>query len=433
MSHEWILRFIQHRVADKRILRLIQKWLKAGVLKEGRWEETETGTPQGSVISPLLANVYLHYVFDLWVEAWRRKVARGQVTVVRYADDLVMGFQYQADAERFLNEVRERLAKFDLELHPDKTRLLEFGRFAAETRCRRGEKKPETFTFLGFVHYCGKSPRGRFVIWRQTANELSRTEEDMVQEQVRAGNQVRELLRRYYPQMLALCPEVAESWFWDLLELAPRPELVRKLTRSKVERILKQHSIRRVTAEQILAALQVPPLQLAPGSGEAASEHVLLKLPHLRLLHQQRKDVARRIQQILDEMSQPGQNGQHRDAAILLSLPGVGRIVAATMLAEASQPLADRDYHALRSYSGSAPITRQSGKKKLVIMRRSCNERMRNALYHWARCSMQKDDRSREHYAQLRKAGPQTWTRPARCGRSAAANADCHVKGRHAL
>jgi RNA-directed DNA polymerase len=171
MSHEWILRFVQHRVADKRILRLIQKWLKAAVLKEGRWEETETGTPQGSVISPLLAKVYLHYVFDLWVEAWRRKVARGQVTVVRYADDLVVGFQNKADAERFLNEVRERLAKFDLELHPDKTRLLEFGRLAAETRRRRGEKKPETFTFLGFVHYCGKSPRGRFVIWRQTANE----------------------------------------------------------------------------------------------------------------------------------------------------------------------------------------------------------------------------------------------------------------------
>jgi len=171
MSHEWTMKFIQHRVADNRILRLIQKWLKAGVMEEDRWEETDVGTPQGAVISPLLANVYLHYVFDLWVEAWRKKVARGQVVVVRYADDLVVGFQSKADAERFLREFRERLAKFGLELHPEKTRLLEFGRFAAVDRRKRGEKKPETFTFLGFVHQCGTSPRGLFMVWRQTANK----------------------------------------------------------------------------------------------------------------------------------------------------------------------------------------------------------------------------------------------------------------------
>ena len=171
MSHEWTTQFIQHRVADNRVLRLIQKWMKAGVMEEGRWEETEMGTPQGAVISPLLANVYLHYVFDLWVEAWRRKVARGQVVVVRYADDLVVGFQSKADAERFLKEFRERLAKFGLELHPEKTRLLEFGRFAAVDRRQRGEKKPETFTFLGFTHQCGTSPRGLFVVWRETANK----------------------------------------------------------------------------------------------------------------------------------------------------------------------------------------------------------------------------------------------------------------------
>jgi hypothetical protein len=158
-------------VADRRILRLIQKWLKAGVMEEGRREETEIGTPQGAVISPLLANVYLHYVFDLWVEAWRKKVARGQVVVVRYADDLVVGFQSKTDAERFLKEFRERLAKFGLELHPEKTRLLEFGRFAAVDRRKRGEKKPETFTFLGFTHHCGTSPRGLFMVWRQTANK----------------------------------------------------------------------------------------------------------------------------------------------------------------------------------------------------------------------------------------------------------------------
>ena len=173
MSHEWTMQFVQHRVADNRILRLIQKWLKAGVMEEGRWEETGVGTPQGAVISPLLANVYLHYlhyVFDLWVEAWRKKVARGQVVVVRYADDLVVGFQSKADAERFRREFRERLAKFDLELHPEKTRRLEFGRFAAVDRRKRGEKKPETFTFLGFIHQCGTSPRGLFMVWRQTAN-----------------------------------------------------------------------------------------------------------------------------------------------------------------------------------------------------------------------------------------------------------------------
>lgn len=143
------MQFVPHRVADNRILRLIQKWLKAGVMEEGQWEKTEVGTPQGAVISPLLANVYLHYAFDLWAEAWRRKVARGQVVVVRYADDLVVGFQNKADAERFLKEFQDRLAKFGLELHPEKTRLLEFGRFAAVDRHKRGEKKPETFPFLG--------------------------------------------------------------------------------------------------------------------------------------------------------------------------------------------------------------------------------------------------------------------------------------------
>src|SRR5215471_10389003 len=137
LSHEWILKFVEHRVADHRILRLIQKWLRAGVSEDGQWSKTTVGTPQGAVASPLLANVYLHYVFDLWVEAWRKKVARGDVIVVRYADDLVVGFEHRTEAERFLEEFRERLAKFGLELHADKTRLIEFGRFAARTRQRR--------------------------------------------------------------------------------------------------------------------------------------------------------------------------------------------------------------------------------------------------------------------------------------------------------
>jgi len=166
MSHEWTMKFIEHRVADRRILRLIQKWLKAGVSEDGQWSETKLGTPQGAVVSPLLANVYLHYVFDLWVEAWREKIAKGDVVVVRYADDLVVGFQYRTDAERFLQAFRERLAKFGLELHADKTRLIEFGRFAARNRKQRGEGKPETFTFLGFTHFCGQLTTGAFIVWR---------------------------------------------------------------------------------------------------------------------------------------------------------------------------------------------------------------------------------------------------------------------------
>jgi RNA-directed DNA polymerase len=171
LSHEWTLKFVEHRVADRRILRLIQKWLKAGVSEDGQWSETKVGTPQGAVASPLLANIYLHYVFDLWVEAWRKKVATGTVVVVRYADDLVLGFENRADAERFLAEFRERLAKFGLELHADKTRLIEFGRYAARNRQRRGEGKPETFTFLGFTHFCGQLTTGPFIVWRITAKK----------------------------------------------------------------------------------------------------------------------------------------------------------------------------------------------------------------------------------------------------------------------
>jgi RNA-directed DNA polymerase len=172
LSHEWTMKFIEHRVADRRILRLIRKWLKAGVSEDGQWSETKLGTPQGAVASPLLANVHLHYLFDLWADVWRRKVAKGGVVVVRYADDLVVGFQHRTDAERFLKEFRERLAKFGLELHPDKTRLIEFGRFAARDRKERGEGKPETFTFLGFTHYCGQRHKsGAFTVWRITAKK----------------------------------------------------------------------------------------------------------------------------------------------------------------------------------------------------------------------------------------------------------------------
>jgi group II intron reverse transcriptase/maturase len=169
INHEWLLRFVEHRIADRRILRLIRKWLRAGVSEEGVWSKTEVGTPQGAVVSPLLANIYLHYVFDLWVKHWRKQQATGDMIVVRYADDMVLGFEHRADAERFLRAWQERLSQFSLELHPDKTRLIEFGRYAAERREQRGEGKPETFDFLGFTHMCGKTrARGRFIVRRKT-------------------------------------------------------------------------------------------------------------------------------------------------------------------------------------------------------------------------------------------------------------------------
>src|SRR3970282_498124 len=168
LDHGWLVKFVEHRSADRRVVRLIQKWLKAGVLEEGRRTPTELGTVEGGSISPLLANVYLHYVFDLWVQRWRRKQAHGDVVVVRFADDFVMGFEHREEAEKFLTELRQRLAVFGRELHPEKTRLIEFGRHAAENRQGRGEGKPETFNFLGFTHICGKTSQGGFTVLRHT-------------------------------------------------------------------------------------------------------------------------------------------------------------------------------------------------------------------------------------------------------------------------
>jgi len=185
VSHEWLEKFLKHRIADTRVLRLIQKWMKAGVLEDGERLETEQGTPQGAVISPLLANVYLHYVFDLWAEVWREKVATGDMIVVRYADDLVAGFQHRADAERFLKEFQERLAKFGLEVHPDKTRLIAFGREAWRNRKRPGQAKLETFMFLGFTHYCGENSKGYFQVWRETAGKRMRAKLQQIKQELR--------------------------------------------------------------------------------------------------------------------------------------------------------------------------------------------------------------------------------------------------------
>ncbi len=168
LDHGWLVRFLEHRVADRRVVRLIQKWLRAGVLEDGQRTRSDLGTVQGGSISPLLANLYLHYVFDLWVQRWRQTQAHGDVVVVRFADDFVVGFEHRQDAERFLAELRVRFSRFGLELHPDKTRLLEFGRFADRNRRDRGDGKPETFNFLGFTHSCAKTRAGRFTVLRQT-------------------------------------------------------------------------------------------------------------------------------------------------------------------------------------------------------------------------------------------------------------------------
>jgi RNA-directed DNA polymerase len=168
LDHRWLERFLEHRIGDRRVLRLIQKWLAAGVIEEGSWTAYEEGVPQGASVSPLLANIYAHYVLDLWAHQWRRRHARGQVVIVRFADDFVVGFEYREDAERFWADLRSRLAKFNLELSAEKTRLVEFGRFATRDRKARGLGKPETFRFLGFTHACGKTKSGRFQLKRIT-------------------------------------------------------------------------------------------------------------------------------------------------------------------------------------------------------------------------------------------------------------------------
>jgi len=185
VSHEWLLRFLEHRIGDPRILRLIRKWLKAGVMEDGVVSPTEVGSPQGAVISPLLANVYLHYALDLWANRWRHRHARGHVAIVRYADDTVVGFEHEADAKRFLAQWQERMEKFALSLHPDKTRLIEFGCFAAANRARRGLGKPQTFNFLGFTHICGRSRRGDFQLKRKSRRDRMRVKLRAVKEELR--------------------------------------------------------------------------------------------------------------------------------------------------------------------------------------------------------------------------------------------------------
>jgi RNA-directed DNA polymerase len=185
VNHEWLIRFLEHRIGDKRIIRLIRKWLKAGILEDGIVSVAESGTGQGSVISPLLANIYLHYVLDLWAECWRRQEARGDMIIVRYADDLVAGFEHEDDARRFLDALRERFGAFSLSLHPGKTRLVEFGRHAAAERKKHGVGRPETFAFLGFTFICGKSRRGAFQLQRKTRRDRMRVKLQEIKTELR--------------------------------------------------------------------------------------------------------------------------------------------------------------------------------------------------------------------------------------------------------
>jgi group II intron reverse transcriptase/maturase len=234
VNREWLARFLEHRIADPRILRLIQKWLKAGVLEDGVVIVGDKGTGQGTVISPLLANIYLHYSFDLWAERWRRREATGDVIIVRYADDIVVGFEYESDARRFWDAMRERLQEFSLSLHPDKTRLIEFGRHAAANRKQRGHGKPETFSFLGFTFICGKSRRGNFLLKRRTRSDRMKAKLKEVSGELRGrmhqsipeqGTWLQQVVTGYFAYhavptnwvaLGAFRFEIVRRWWWTL-------------------------------------------------------------------------------------------------------------------------------------------------------------------------------------------------------------------------
>ena len=256
IDHTWLMRFVEYRVADPRVLRLIRKFLRAGVSEDGQWSKTEVGTPQGAVISPFLANIYLHYVLDLWVHWWRRHHARGEVYIVRYADDFVLGFQHRSDAQRFQIELTQRLAKFGLELHQEKTRLIEFGRFAAANREKRGEGKPETFDFLGFTHYCAKRRSdGGFTVRRKTIAKKMRAKIKEVRQTLRRksrlpisvqGQWLRSVIRghvNYYgvpgniEALRAFYRESVRAW---MKALRRRSQKGRNLTWSRFKRWVEQ-------------------------------------------------------------------------------------------------------------------------------------------------------------------------------------------------
>lgn len=239
--------------------------------------------------------------------------------------------------------------------------------------------------------------------------DLSRLDDDLLQDLTRLCNRLREQLLRFFPQPLAFCPAADEPWLWALLKLAPSPTAAGRLTRAKLEKLLRACHIRRFTADDLRTALQAQALHVAPGTAEAASAHITLLLPRLRLFHTQRKTCARRLEELLTRLQggpdNGGPPGPTSDVAIIRSVPGIGRGIAAALLAEGGRPLADRDLFSLRAHAGIAPVTQQSGKRVIVRMRFGCNGRLRNALYHWGRGAIQLDPRAHIHYQTLRHCG----------------------------
>lgn len=250
IDHGCLMRFVEHRIADQRVLRHIKKWLNAGVLEEGEWRAAERGTPQGGSISPLLANIYLHYALDVWVHHWRQH-RRGDVIIVRYADDFVVGFEHRADAEQFRADLAARLREYGLELHPEKTRLIEFGRFAAERRERRGEGRPETFSFLGFTHYCGRTRNGGFTVRRRTMAKRQSAKLKAIRVELRrrinrsvveVGRWLRTVLTGYYRYhavpgnyraLATMRDKVREIWWWVLRRRSQRT----RITQERMDRL----------------------------------------------------------------------------------------------------------------------------------------------------------------------------------------------------
>jgi transposase len=239
--------------------------------------------------------------------------------------------------------------------------------------------------------------------------ELSRLADELQEETRRLANRLRDQLLRFYPQLLPLCPAADEPWLWTLLSQAPTPEQGQRLSARAVARLLQAHRIRRLTPEAVRAALQIPPLRVQPGTVAAAATVIAFLLPRLRLVHEQHGRIEQHIEALLAVVSREegaeGPRPEHRDVEILRSLPGIGRLVAATLLGEAAQPLAARDYDTVRALAGAAPVTRKSGKRRVVSMRYACHQRLRQAVYHWARVSVQRDERSQWHYRALRARG----------------------------